>query len=56
MVILRATSNLGGQKENKWMLCSITRRLYTHIITRIITELSSVRAMLDILILCGRNV
>jgi hypothetical protein len=24
MVILRATSNLGGQKENKGMMCSIT--------------------------------
>jgi hypothetical protein len=24
MVILRATSNLGGQKEDKGMMCSIT--------------------------------
>jgi hypothetical protein len=24
MVILRATSILGGQKEDKWMMCSIT--------------------------------
>jgi hypothetical protein len=27
MVILRATSNLGGQKEDKRMMCSITHRL-----------------------------
>jgi hypothetical protein len=26
MVILRATSNLGGQKEDKGMMCSITQK------------------------------
>jgi hypothetical protein len=28
-VILRATSILGGQKEDKGMMCSITHNLYT---------------------------
>jgi hypothetical protein len=27
MVILRATSILGGQKEDKWMMCSITLKI-----------------------------
>jgi hypothetical protein len=28
MVILRVTSNLGGQKEDKRMMCSITQKKY----------------------------
>jgi hypothetical protein len=28
MIILRATSILGGQKGNKGMICSITRQSY----------------------------
>jgi hypothetical protein len=32
MVILRATSNLGGQKDDKRMMCSITHNFNTPII------------------------